>query len=141
MDPQAIIDICEQNWDAHKSDCSGFVKAVATALGVTLTGLANDIVGEIQGDQWVTLANGVAAKANADQGFFVIGGLAGADHMPPQEHGHVVVVVTGPLAHDLYPAAYWGSLGSVGMKDQTINYAWNAESRDKVIYAMLSLDI
>ena len=34
MDPQHIIDVCKANWEAHKSDCSGFVKAVCTALGV-----------------------------------------------------------------------------------------------------------
>jgi len=134
---QAIIDLCEQNWDANKSDCSAFVKSVAAALNVNLTGLANDIVAQIQSDPWIQLANGIAAKANADQGFFVIGGLAGGDHVPPSEHGHVVVVVSGPLAQGLYPSAYWGTLGGVGQKDQTVNFAWNAASRNKVIYSML----
>ncbi len=34
MEPQHIIDACETNWEAHKADCSGFVKAVALALAV-----------------------------------------------------------------------------------------------------------
>lgn len=32
-DPQHIIAMCEANWDTHKSDFSGFVKAVSSALG------------------------------------------------------------------------------------------------------------
>lgn len=41
MDPQHIIDVCEANWDANKTDCNHFVKAVADALGVSLFN-AND---------------------------------------------------------------------------------------------------
>lgn len=37
MGPQHIIDVCENKWDANKSDFSGFVKAVSSALGVTLS--------------------------------------------------------------------------------------------------------
>ena len=39
-----VKDICEQEWEAHKADCSGFVKAVAQRLGVVLNGQANDIM-------------------------------------------------------------------------------------------------
>jgi hypothetical protein len=42
MDPQHIIDICEANWDANKTDCNHFVKAVADALGVTLFSASDD---------------------------------------------------------------------------------------------------
>jgi hypothetical protein len=35
MSPQQVVSICEANWEAHKSDCSGFVKAVSAALGIT----------------------------------------------------------------------------------------------------------
>src|SRR6202034_2574503 len=103
---QDIIDACEAEWDAHQSDCSGFAKAVAARLGVTLTGMANDIVGEI-------------AQA------------------PDPAHGHVVVVVQGPLAHGLYPTAYWGQLGGVGKKDMTLNWAWTAGDRDNVVYGVI----
>lgn len=132
---QQVINVCEADFDAHSGDCSGFAKAVASDLGIQLTGLADDICDQIQGSDWNQLTDGVAAKQMADAGFLVIGGLRGADNVPPQSHGHVVVVVSGPLAHDKYPTAYWGKLGGVGSKDQTVNYAWNAASRDLAIYA------
>jgi hypothetical protein len=134
---QIIINICEAQWDAEKSDCSGFVRAVAGPLGVSLTGLADDIYGEIQGDGWTSLSDGSAAKDAADQGLFVIAALKGAMNVPPQDHGHVAVVVSGPLdaSHNAYPTGYWGSLGGVGKKNTTLNFAWNAASRDKVEYA------
>lgn len=140
MDPessaaQQVIDACESEFDAHSGDCSGFLKAVAADLGIQLTGLADQICDEIQGEDWTALTDGVAAKEMADAGSFVVAALKGADNVPPQSHGHVAVVVAGPLAHGKYPSGYWGKLGGVGCKNQTLNYAWNAASRDKVIYA------
>ena len=35
-----VKDACEANFAAHSSDCSGFAKAVAQQLGITLNGLA-----------------------------------------------------------------------------------------------------
>ena len=136
---QQVIDTCEADFDAHSGDCSGFVKAVALDLGITLTGLANSICDQIQTDDWEQLADGIEAKSMADQGYLVIGGLKGGDNVPPQAPGHVVVVVSGPLAHAKYPTAYWGKLGGVGAKNQTVNFAWNAASRDLVIYAAKAL--
>ena len=130
---QKIIDTCEANFDAHTSDCSGFLKAVAGSLGIAITGMANDIVDEIQTAPWTVLPDGVAAKAQADQGLFVVGGLKDTPH------GHVVVVVQGPLAHGKYPTGYWGRLGATGMKNTTINWAWNAADRDRVTYAYVAL--
>ena len=135
---QDIIDACEAEWDAHQSDCSGFAKAVATRLGVTLTGMADDIVGEIQQGPWSPVADGLTAAAQAAQGRFVVAGLNGADQqVPDPAHGHVVVVVQGPLAHGLYPTAYWGQLGGVGKKDMTLNWAWREGDRDKLVYGVI----
>jgi hypothetical protein len=131
--PQEIINTCEANFDAHTSDCSGFLKAVAGSLGITITGMADDIVDAIHSAPWTPLPDGIAAKAQADQGFFVVGGLKDTPH------GHVVVVVRGPLAHGKYPTGYWGRLGATGMKNATINWAWNAADRDRVSYAFLAL--
>jgi len=130
---QMIINACEAEFDAHSHDCSGFVKAVAEDLGITLSGMADDIVNEIQQAPWTKLTDGIDAKNKADQGMFVIGGLQDTPH------GHVVVVVTGPLARGLYPTAYWGRLGGTGMKNTTINWAWNKADRDRVTYACLTL--
>ena len=148
MNPQRIIDVCEASWDANKSDCSGFVKAVTGALGVTtFTGDdgADSIVDKLNaaGD-WTAVSpkDGSLAKAQADAGLLVIAGLKGADQVQPDSHGHVVIVVTGPLdlAHGKYPTAYWGRLGGVGAKAQTINFAWRAGDRDQVAYFVKSLD-
>ena len=131
-----VKEACEACFDAHAGDCSGFVRAVASQLGVQLHGLANEIVDTIRdGDDWTPLPDGIAAAQAAAAGKLVIGGLKGSEQARPDPHGHVVVVVTGSLAHDAYPSAYWGRLGGTGDKDKTINWAWNAEDRDKVSYA------
>ncbi len=131
-----VLTICESNWEANKSDCNAFVKAVSEALGVTgLAGDADQITGIITGHGWRQLANGVEAKEAADAGELVVGGLRGSEHNPARAHGHVVIVVTGGLAKEKYPTAYWGSLGAVGKKNTTVNFSWREGDRDKVHYA------
>ena len=137
MDPKAqqVIDACEANWDANKSDCNAFVRAVADAIGITIpAGDADSIVDWLTNQGWDSPADGPAAAQKAQTGQLVIGGLKGADHTPPRAHGHVVVVVAGLLAQGKYPTAYWGSLGSVGKKNTTLNFAWVAADRDNVTY-------
>jgi hypothetical protein len=128
-----VKDICEKYWGSYKDDCSGFVKAVARDLNVTLTGQANDIVDQIQKSPWKILKNGKEADSDARGGRFVVAGLK------DDPNGHVVVIVPGVLAHDKYPTGYWGHLGSVGYKNTTINYSWNSTERDKVIYASIQI--
>lgn len=130
---QTIINMCEAEFNAHSNDCSGFLKAVAGDLGITLTGMADDIVNQIQRAPWTKLVDGADAKSKADQGFFVVGGLQDTPH------GHVVVVVTGPAAQGKYPTGYWGRLGGSGKKNTTINWAWNKTDRDRVTYAYVLL--
>ena len=132
----SAVNACEANWEDHKADCSGFVKAVASDLGVTLTGQANDIVDQIQIAPWVLLGkDGVAAKQKADAGLFVVAGLRDAPN------GHVVVITPGPLDpnNSKYPTGYWGRLHGVGRKATTINWAWDEDHRDNVIYAYTSI--
>lgn len=128
-----IVEACEKHWDTWKGDCSGFVKAVATEVGIRLTGQANDIVTQIQQEPWQPLADGVEAQRHAAAGLLVIGGLQESGH------GHVVVVVPGALNRGKYPMAYWGRLGSEGKKNMTINWSWDAAERDNVIYAGLPI--
>ncbi|PIK73843.1 hypothetical protein CS379_06055 [Methylobacterium frigidaeris] len=111
------------------------MRDVAADLGITLEGNADAIVDRIAGAGWQALADGRAAKVAADQGLFVVGGLKGSDQQEPSAHGHVVVVVAGPLARGLYPTAYWGRLGGVGERAKTVNWAWRAADRDRVVYA------
>jgi hypothetical protein len=134
----AVKAACAANYDAWKGDCSGFAKAVAAALGVQLAGMANDIVNTLRAADgiWTPLANGPAAAAAAAGGLLVLAGLRGDELAAPQVHGHVVVVVKGaPLNRDLYPFAYWGSLGAQPGYDQTINWAWTLDDLPKVSYA------
>ncbi|WP_246723447.1 hypothetical protein [Rhizobium brockwellii] len=136
---QAMIDRCEAAFEANKNDCSAFVRAVASASGVTLTGQADDIVDQISGSGWVALTGGAQAAAMADAGMLVIAGLKAADHTPPRNNGHVAIVVSGALAHGKYPTGYWGSSGGSSAKNQTLNYSWNSSDRDNVHYAARSL--
>jgi hypothetical protein len=135
---QRVIAACEAVFDHDKSDCSAFARDVAKQVGVTLTGNADAIVDAIRKD-WTKLDDGVAACAAADAGQLVIAGLKGSEQIEPSTHGHVVVVVSGPLAHDKYPSAYWGRLGGVGARDKTLNYAWRAGDRDAITYATVAL--
>ena len=132
---EEIISACESEWDEHKADCSGFVKAVAARLHVPLHGMANDIVNAVSQPPWSQLSDGVAAEASAAAGRFVVAGLRGSDQAHPSEHGHIVVIVRGTLDRGRYPTAYWGQLGGIGRKAATINFAWNPQDRDRVIYA------
>jgi len=131
---QKIIDECQAQFEAYKSDCSGFAKAVANSFAINFTGKADDIVEQIQSKEWTQLKDGIAAKTKADAGWFVVAGLKSSNHTPPRNNGHVAIVVSGPLANDKYPTGYWGTLGGTGMKNTTLNYAWNTADRDHVIY-------
>lgn len=64
-DPQKVINSCEAHWDAFRSDCSGFVKAVAADFGITLTGQADDIVDQIQGPGWRIAADGTGRREHS----------------------------------------------------------------------------
>jgi hypothetical protein len=123
-----VLAACEKWWNHYQGDCSGFVKAVAKELGVTLTGMADDIVGEIQRPPWIRLNSAAQAAQQASLGLVIAG-------LKATPNGHVVVVVPGPLAHGKYPTAYWGKLNGVGRKNSTINWAWDSKDRDRVVYA------
>jgi hypothetical protein len=127
---------CEKEFPRHSADCSGFVRAVCADLGVAVTGLANDIVNTIRaGGAWTRLADGGAAMDSAKSGKLVIAGLRGDEQAVPDAHGHVVVVVDGPMAHNRYPTAYWGQLHGTGGRFKTLDDAWTARDRDRITYA------
>ncbi len=131
-----IAAICAKHYDAHKLDCSGFARAVAKDVGVELVGLANQIVDTLatESDGWERLDNGAQA-AEAAKSRLVLAGLRGDDQTKPDPHGHLVVVVPGPLNRGKYPTAWWGSLAGNPRQNETINWAWTEQDRDKVVYA------
>jgi hypothetical protein len=122
---------CENNWEDKKNNCSGFVKAVAAELGVSLDGDANTIVEAIQKLPWTTLKEGKEAKAKAESGFLVVAGLKAPGN------GHVAIITPGQLAHEKYPVGYWGKLNGIGKKATAINWSWNKTDRDNVIYSYI----
>jgi hypothetical protein len=102
--PDQVTAACVREYPAYSSDCSGFVKAVGAAVGVTIEGVANDIVNTLPTvGGWVALADGPAALASAQAGKLVLAGLRGDEQATPNAHGHVVVVADGPLDRNLYP--------------------------------------
>jgi hypothetical protein len=117
---------------AHTNDCSGFLKAVMNKLGISYDGdpMANDFAAMLQNGTggWQPLSGGPQAAQSATAGNLVIGALAA------QPHGHVVIVVPGPLNRGLYPTAWWGSLGGTPGKNQTINYAWRLSDLPDVMF-------
>jgi hypothetical protein len=126
---------CEASFSKHQNDCSGFARDVAARLGVKLDGTANQIVETLRSGQgWIRLRDGLAAADSAHGGKLVIAGLLGSEQVHPSEHGHVAVVVRGPM-QGRYPRAYWGRLGGGGQRDETINFAWEPGDRDRVSYA------
>lgn len=135
---QRVIHCCETHWQKHKSDCSGFVKAVANDLSIPLSGNADDITDYLLGLPTQT-TDGATASRWAAQDNLVIAGLKGSEHLPPRQHGHVVIVVPGELAHGKYPVAYWGTLGSEGKKRTPLNWAWNHNDRDRLVFAAIPL--
>jgi ribosomal protein S9 len=131
---------CIQAYPAHTGNCSGFVQAVGSLLGVTITGNANAITAALKaGGQWSPLSNGVAAAASAQAGQLVVAGLNGSQQAQPDIHGHVVVVVAGPLVRGQFPTAYWGSLGSRAGAFESVNYAWTAQDLPNVTYAAMTI--
>jgi hypothetical protein len=132
--PDLVIEMCEAVWPKDKSDCSAFVRDVGDRLGVALTGDANAIVDTLR-HKWRRLHDGAAALAACAEGYFVVAGLKGSEQHEPSPHGHVVVVVNGPMDHGKYPTAYWGRLGGIGERHKTLNYAWREADRDRITYA------
>ncbi|HMD64278.1 MAG TPA: hypothetical protein VKF83_09925 [Stellaceae bacterium] len=135
-----IIDACKQarKVTGNVDHCNMFVLDVATRCGITLHGNADQILSQITGAGWKQLGNdGPAAGAAAADGELVIGGMT--SEALGGAHGHVVIVVKGPLNRNKYPTAYWGSENASIRDDggcgKTINFSFNSDDRDEVVYA------
>jgi hypothetical protein len=136
-----IIASCESRLSvqANAASCSHFVIAVAADFGVALSGTANEIVDGLAAGGWrvfdSTLDGAARTKAQeaAQRGELVIAGLKAPGN------GHVVVVVARHPGDPVttYPYAYWGKLNhpEQARRYTTLNYAWNKDDRDKLVYA------
>ena len=124
-----------------QSNCSGFLKQVAKEQGITLEGRANDIIEFIKTHWELVPTAALAAQAAAD-GSFVIALLSGPEHADHRDHGHVAVVLPGPLqvrgsgeTGGAYPLV-WCAGGKGGKSDgtKTVGDVWMACDRNNVKY-------
>jgi hypothetical protein len=127
---------------ANADNCNQFVVMVAERFHVTLHGNADQIMATVTGADWTHHGtDGKAASEAAETGALVVGGMTSA--ALGDAHGHVVIVVAGPLNRDKYPTAYWGSQNAAirpaGALGTTINFSFTVADRDKVIYASRSV--
>jgi len=129
--PESAIETASRReWPRWKSDCSGFVHAVAKDLGIAIAGNANAMVDtmDAKANGWIDLGHDPAlAISYANRGYFVVAGLKAGGH------GHVVVIVPTPPG-SRYPIGYWGRLGGVGREKTGINWSWNHRDLPKVDY-------
>ena len=126
-DTKDIVKICENNWNKWKHDCSGFLKAVASDLGISLSGNANMIIDTMNRAPWTQLDDDKdSAVKYASLGYLVVAGLK------EKNHGHVVVIVPGPS--DPYPNGYWGQFGGTGRKNARISLSWKPSALKDVQY-------
>ncbi|GAB3428406.1 hypothetical protein NX773_06290 [Massilia solisilvae] len=132
-DDDRVILACEAEWDSWKSDCSGFVKAVAARLGVRVFGNANQLVDFLgNSPDWRDLGHDHnKARVQATLGDFDIAGLKDSPH------GHVAIIVGLPSAG--FPVGYWGRFGSFGKKKAPISLSWRRPALAQVSYFAGSL--
>lgn len=133
-----IIEACEKHWNAHKSDCSGFAKAVAKELSIELPNVKADPIiawiSEWSRASWWKIGSPKEAGTLAEEGYFVLACLTTADS--GDTNGHVAVVTSGyKPAHGKHPRGYWGAYKSVGEKNATMNYSFDMKRfESKVSY-------
>ncbi len=127
--PDPVIAAAEREWSSHRSDCSGFVRAVAQDLGIPLGGLANHLVDMWNSDPgWIKLGHDhQRASLLAAQGYLVVAGRK------ETAHGHVVIIVPGTSAHG-DAVGYWGRLGGIGEKHKGLGFAWKRSDLSTVQY-------
>ena len=138
MSARDIIAICQRHIALHPNDCAAFVRAVANDCGVLLSGNANFISNTLPAG--VRVQDGLSAARAAASGELVIAGLDAPGH------GHVAVVVDGPLNRGKYPYAFWGQYHGVRIGGQelnvgftrghgTLNWAFKPGDLNRVRYA------
>jgi hypothetical protein len=138
--PQTPLDkllaACQDNYAANQKNCSGFLRAVARTLGKQLFGVTADEQTDFVRGHWMPVTVAEAVKW-AGRGSLVVACQKGPEHVPPQHHGHVAIVVPGPLYHGTYPMCWCGSLGSgthYSNGNQSVGQVWGTASRDLVTY-------
>src|ERR1019366_3296124 len=128
--PSMVSNVCAELWQNYKDDNPGFVRAVAAKFGLTLKGNSNDILAYLRKSDWQVLTDGPSAARAAAAGRLVIAGLEGSRQKggSPADHGHVAIVVAGPLDKGKYPTIY---VAAYGLPSGTgnVDWVWNSDDR------------
>jgi hypothetical protein len=146
-----VVAACERFLavERDRMACNFFVQDVCDAFGVgdQVAGQANDIANRIGGDSFEALPDSAAAAARAAlNGWIVLAAAAS-----PGGHGHVAIIVPGPLQtfpSGTWPLGYWGALTGAwsgknspkGFGAQTINFGFGAELRSVLKYGALPIE-
>lgn len=138
MTKEDIVAACRKWYPSFSNDCSGFVRAVTQELGHPIDGNADTIMTNLaRSSAWESIDRATAV-ASAAQGKLVIAGLKSSEHTGMTSHGHVVIVVDGPLYHDTYPLVWGGSIGSAQSRGtKSVGEVWRRSDRDEVRYYRL----
>ena len=130
-----IAKACEKHWNAHQDNCSGFVRAVASEIGISIPPehkQANPIIEYISlwsTASWWEIGSPKKAGELAEEGYFVLACLKS------EPNGHVAVVTSGyKSSHRGDPRGYWGTYEGVGNKNATMNWSFGKKVMDKVTY-------
>jgi hypothetical protein len=119
---KAIIESCDENFDANQGDCNKFLKA---ALADFLAGNyfenldADQIVGKLKSaaEKWTTSRSIATVIAQAKAGSVVVAGMT--SKTLGQSHGHVAVVIGcdgQQSGAKTVPLGYAGSLDNPGAR-------------------------
>ncbi|MEP7221123.1 MAG: hypothetical protein ABI673_00500 [Novosphingobium sp.] len=124
---KTLKEICEKHYDKYIYDCSGFLKAVAKDVGISLSGQANGIIDQMAKSPWTSHGHDAkAAIQAAGQRKLVVAGLKATPN------GHVAIIM--PTASSPYATAYWGSIGKHPGRNKTLNWSWGKTDLPKVKY-------
>ncbi len=129
---------CKERFKKYSGDCSGFLKSVAQDLNIELPQVQADgiIVYLENSGNWEEVRSGAVAVQIAENGVLVIAGLKSEDFFENRpSHGHVAIVVQGPLYKGNYPKVWAG--GSARGRSRgalTVGETWPINSRDLVKY-------
>lgn len=138
MTKEEIVAACRKWYGSFSNDCSGFVRAVTAELGHPVSGNADGIMNELSRSAAWESIDRATAVASAAAGQLVIAGLKSSEHNPVASHGHVVIVVDGPLYHEKYPLVWGGSIGSAQSRGtKSVGEVWRRSDRDDVRYYRL----
>lgn len=152
FDPTAdgVVAACE-HFLASEHDrmaCNFFVQDVCGVFGIAdpVADQANDIAERIGGGAFEQLSGAAAAAERAAQdGWIVVAAAA-----TPGGHGHVAIIIPGPLMHfpsGDWPKGYWGALSGkwsghdtpAGFGPDFINQGFNGQQRSVIKFGALPI--